>query len=297
MSEENDEDELKEDFGNDTNISMASQSTVVRASTSTLRGSTMKKRGRPSKQRVASRNIEEIVQRGQSTSSSAVEKALEPPAPAKEASPDETFMTEERFYTPAPEFHPVEERRVSEVSKPQPPRPKGRPAKVPPQPVILPSATPPPIEEKQSQSPQSDIENQPPSSRPSTVKKPAAPKFTSTRVPLADSTPVMSPSKMNVIACLKSAQPWTTADLDNIFSKNPADENAMGKGLMEDALAKLKNSELTSPEKTMSVEEWILYNAQIAERNLRNECERMVGIFEREGTRAMAALEGVECTE
>ena len=71
----------------------------------------------------------------------------------------------------------------------------------------------------------------------------------------------------------------------------------MSKGLIDDAMAKLKNSELTSPEKKMSVEEWILYNAEIADQNLRNECERMVGIFEREGTRAMAALEGVECTE
>lgn len=50
ISQQNDEDELKEDFGNSTNISMASQSTVVRASTSTIRGSTIKKRGRPSKQ-------------------------------------------------------------------------------------------------------------------------------------------------------------------------------------------------------------------------------------------------------
>ena len=295
--EQNDEDELKEDFGNDTNLSMASQSTVVRSSTSTIRGSTMKKRGRPSKQRVASRNIEEIVQASQKTSSSARGEPVDKPAAVKEASPDEISMTEERFYTPAPEFHPQEEKRVSEISRPQPARPRGRPPKVAPQPAAVISMTPPPREEKQSQSPQSDIENQPPSSKPSTAKKPATPKPTLTRVPLADTTPAMSPSKLNVIACLKSDNPWTAVDLDAIFSKTPADENAMGKGLLDDAMAKLKNSELTSPEKKMSVEEWILHNAEIAEQNLRNECERMVGIFEKQGTRAMAALEGVECTE
>ena len=47
----------------------------------------------------------------------------------------------------------------------------------------------------------------------------------------------------------------------------------------------------------MSVEEWIHHNAERAEEKLRNECERMVGMFEREGTRAMHALEGVECVE
>lgn len=86
-------------------------------------------------------------------------------------------------------------------------------------------------------------------------------------------------------------------DLDAIFLKTPGDENAIDKGLLDDAISKVKNSELTSPEKKMTVEEWIVYNGRVAEENLRNECERMVGTFEREGTRAMAALEGVECTE
>jgi len=54
---------------------------------------------------------------------------------------------------------------------------------------------------------------------------------------------------------------------------------------------------LTSPEKKMTVEEWIHHNAQMAEEKLKNECERMVGAFESEGTRAMHAIEGVECVE
>ena len=62
-------------------------------------------------------------------------------------------------------------------------------------------------------------------------------------------------------------------------------------------MAKAKEGELTSPEKKMTVEEWILYNANLAEEKLRNECEGMVGLFEQQGGRAMRALEGVECVE
>lgn len=88
-------------------------------------------------------------------------------------------------------------------------------------------------------------------------------------------------------------------DLDAVFLKSPGDENAPG--LFGEAIGgmmgKAKNGELSSPEKKMSVEEWIHYNAEMAEERLRSECERMVGTFEREGGRAMRALEGVECVE
>jgi hypothetical protein len=78
--------------------------------------------------------------------------------------------------------------------------------------------------------------------------------------------------------------------------KSPTgDENA--KETFGDAITKAKNGGLTSPEKKMSVEEWILYNAGLAEEKLRVECEGMVGLFEREGGRAMRALEGVDCVE
>ena len=289
--------EPTEDFGNDTNLSMASQSTVVRSSTSTLRGSTIKKRGRPSKHRIASRNIEAILRPSQNSPSNE-DKIDELQAAAKEESLDETSMAEERFYTPAPEFRPEEEKRVSDVNRAQPPKPRGRPPKISREPLTIASATPPQRQGKRSQSPQSsDIENQPPSSKPSTVKKSVTPKATSTRVPLSAATLALSPSKLNVISSLRSSNPWTVVDLDAIFLKTPGDENAIDKGLLDDAISKVKNSELTSPEKKMTVEEWIVYNGRVAEENLRNECERMVGTFEREGTRAMAALEGVECTE
>lgn len=58
----------------------------------------------------------------------------------------------------------------------------------------------------------------------------------------------------------------------------------------------MKNG-LTSPEKSMTVEEWIKYNAKEGEEKLRNECERLVGRFESEGNRALRALEGIICEE
>ncbi len=50
---------------------------------------------------------------------------------------------------------------------------------------------------------------------------------------------------------------------------------------------------LTSPEKRMTVEEWIYHNAGLAEQMLRGECEGMVEAFEREGGRARGVLEGL----
>ena len=93
------------------------------------------------------------------------------------------------------------------------------------------------------------------------------------------------------------AQPWTAVDLDGVFLKSPGDENASGMGLLGEAMQKVKKGDLTSPEKKMTVEQWIHYNAEVAEEKLRGECEAMVGAFEREGGRAMRALEGVDCVE
>jgi hypothetical protein len=45
----------------------------------------------------------------------------------------------------------------------------------------------------------------------------------------------------------------------------------------------------------MTVQEWIEHMAHMAERDLKQEAERVVTIFEREGARAMGVLEGVEC--
>ncbi|OAA76731.1 Baculoviral inhibition of apoptosis protein repeat protein [Akanthomyces lecanii RCEF 1005] len=135
-----------------------------------------------------------------------------------------------------------------------------------------------------SQSPQSsDAENQPPSSRPSASAKRIA------LAPLAATPSRMSPSKRNVIAGLQSTTPWSPANLDAIFGtpKAGADkENGVERLLKQ-------GQELSSPEKQMTVEEWIQFNAGEAEKKLKHECERMVSLFESEGTRAMNVLEGL----
>ncbi|CAL3965355.1 unnamed protein product [Diplocarpon coronariae] len=160
------------------------------------------------------------------------------------------------------------------------------------------SSTPPPKEMTASQSPQSsDAENHPPSSKPSALaQRTSTPNSSHPRIPLSETTPAMSPSKRNIIAGLKSHQPWSMVDLDTIFLKSPSRDMPVT-DIFGGAVQKIKDGELTSPEKRMTVEEWIKHNAAMAEEKLRSDCERMVGVFESEGTRAMLALEGVECLE
>jgi hypothetical protein len=121
--------------------------------------------------------------------------------------------------------------------------------------------------------------------------------------PLSQTPLRASPSRRNIVAGLQSTTPWRPADLDLLFS-SPAKAAAQdgGSGGDEDkendgalAVARLlrKGAELTSPEKRMTVEEWIYHNAGLAELKLRHECEAMVSAFEREGSRAMSVLEGL----
>lgn len=138
-----------------------------------------------------------------------------------------------------------------------------------------------------SQSPQSsDAENQPPLSR-----APAA--GASKRAILAPvaSTPVHgSPSKRNVMTGLRSTTQWASASLEAIFGSAPG---TPGKENDVDRFLK-RGNEMTSPERQMSVEEWIYFNAAEAEKKLKYECESLVNRFEMEGTRAIKVLEGLE---
>ncbi|KAI4216228.1 MAG: hypothetical protein LQ351_001238 [Letrouitia transgressa] len=146
-------------------------------------------------------------------------------------------------------------------------------------------------------SPQSsDAENQPPSSRPSVLRPPlsfVSPSKgqTGQRIPLAAITPTASPSK-NHISQLQTTLPWTAVEIEKIFAASPAvtgedEENVFG----------IKGKGLSSPEKMMSVEGWIKWNAQKGEEKLRKDCERLVGRFENEGVRALKCLEGIVCAD
>lgn len=83
---------------------------------------------------------------------------------------------------------------------------------------------------------------------------------------------------------------WKEADIDEVFvhdARNSENEN------LQNIFMDVKG-ELTTPEKKMTAEQWIRWNASRAEEKLANECERLVNIFEREGSRAVRALEDIE---
>ncbi|KAI5210071.1 hypothetical protein E4T39_00418 [Aureobasidium subglaciale] len=160
---------------------------------------------------------------------------------------------------------------------------------------------------------QSDAENQPPSSSahaPLTAHKGAASLTTlnsaiqpkeifasptkTTRVPLAASTPNHSPSRRSPskFGRLNSTTPWVPSDLESVFFPDSEGEN----GDADDVFNKLLEvgGALTSPERKMTVEEWIRSRAELGGSKLKNECERMVMLFEREGNRGLAALNGIQ---
>lgn len=158
------------------------------------------------------------------------------------------------------------------------------------------SPLPVPHQSTPSLSPQSsDAENRPPSSLPS-AKRPivvaSPPKEKTIRTPLAANTP--SPSKRNLNAGFPASEhPWTPVDIDEVLFGEVSDkENADLVGLLNGAKASL-----TSPEKRMTVEEWIRWNAKNGEERLKRECERLVSQFEKEGGRAMRRLEAIECID
>jgi hypothetical protein len=146
-----------------------------------------------------------------------------------------------------------------------------------------------------SPSPQpSDAENAPPSTRPPSTRPPLAPLSPSKNhimhVAFAPGTPravPLSPSKIG--GGLRSDIPWTSVDVEMVFATTtPGAEKEN-----VDVFGAL-GADLTSPERRMTVEEWINWNAQKAEEALRTESERVVGVFEKEGGRALRVLEGIE---
>ncbi|TPX15950.1 uncharacterized protein E0L32_000284 [Thyridium curvatum] len=139
-----------------------------------------------------------------------------------------------------------------------------------------------------SQSPQSsDAENRPPSSKPASSAKRPVLATLETCTPVRDGSPS---KRANVIGGLQSTTPWTTVDLEAVFSMDESNNKENG-----DIVARMlaKGSDLASPERLMTVEEWIYHNAGKAEQQLKHECETMVSAFEKEGSRAMRVLEGI----
>ncbi|KAF1992065.1 hypothetical protein K402DRAFT_450191 [Aulographum hederae CBS 113979] len=231
---------------------------------------------------------------------------------------------------PSSAFPPAEERVAKPASTtPAPTSAKQRQSVVS---IHEDPPSPPPAPASASASPQSsDVENHPPSSRPPTASRQLPPArqplgevrspFTNRQPDFTAATPSaaanMSPSKRNIIGGkLVSAVPWEAADLEMIFVPSPSakmnlqmrgfGDNEMDVGVdvenagkdatekrMQLILEKVKKG-LTSPEKGMSVAEWVRFNAERGEERLKQECERLVGVFEREGGRAVGVLEGMD---
>lgn len=275
------EDELAE--GHD--VSIASSATVVRTSLSSVAAPPPKKRGRPSKKAAAA------------AAAAAKPDELAPP----ENKPEPSQIARVDFADSAKRLSTAKSKTSSQaatssspsIDKPLPLLPAESPEPDEPQAPSTPKARiihlAPTQSAKQatvspSQSPQSsNAENEPPSSKPSNTAN-------SNRIALAPVavTPVRtSPSKRNVLAGLQSSAPWNGVDVETVF-ENLDKENALGSAKF------LKGGEdLKSPEKHMTVEEWIYHNAEEAQQKLKQECEAMVSAFEREGTKAMQALEGL----
>ncbi|KAI0889184.1 uncharacterized protein GGS22DRAFT_68449 [Annulohypoxylon maeteangense] len=265
------EDELAE--GHD--VSTVSNATIVRTSLSSS-AAAPKKRGRPSKKAATASSDyakpDELAEgEARVDTSFRVERrvSIEKAPIAKKKAIQAPISSSPSVDKPLP-LLPVQS---EESHTPATPKPTVSPAQAARQPVISPSPSP------QS----SDAENEPPSSKPSNTSN-------SNRVALAPvaATPVRtSPSKRNVLAGLQSTIPWTSTDVEMVF-EDLDKENTLG------STKYLKSgTDLTSPEKQMTVEQWIYHNAEEAQQKLKLECETMVSAFEREGTRALQALEGL----
>ncbi|OCL05283.1 hypothetical protein AOQ84DRAFT_356028 [Glonium stellatum] len=188
--------------------------------------------------------------------------------------------------------------------------------------VMRPRPAPPTKESTPSASPQSsDVENQPPSSRPASSRPPLSARHANF-IRVASTTPNVSPSKRGqsntITGGLVSSMPWQAVELEKIFLASPSsaalqrqlfdtgsnssteavlDKENFPQGLSVAEVVKKVKEGLTSPEKKMSVEEWIFFNAKRGEEKLRSECERLVGAFETEGGKALLALEGIESVQ
>ena len=108
----------------------------------------------------------------------------------------------------------------------------------------------------------------------SPARIPLSPVRTQITVPLA-STPKAKPSGK-----LATARPWTAVDLDTVFHEPDTEID--------------ENVGLTEKEKEMAVADWVKWSAAQGEERMRREAERVIEIFQREGRRAIDAVEGIE---
>lgn len=163
---------------------------------------------------------------------------------------------------PEKEHTPVPVKQISPIKEQSnPPRPTLSPIQVAKSSPVRRSLRISRLQRSNSRSSQgSDVENVPP----------LLPKE-SVRTPL--SSPGATPPE------------WKPVDVEKVF-KSDKDFDLFGGA---------KNGELSREEMDMTVQEWIQHIAAQAEEGLSQEGERIVSIFEREGQRALHALESIQC--
>lgn len=283
---------------------------ITLISKSSDRPSTVKRgRGRPSKKCTSSHASSEVAEQQRTSAGIPLPEAQAPVE--TQAEPE----TERRLSASTPKEAGVEAAAEEPVPEPTPRASPLRAAvtRAAPTPANMNKSLPPPPSESPDHlsqplaTPQAPTVARVPQEQPSVYRSPSMQSSNAENRPPSPKqlTPIVerhalapmattpdrptSPSKRTILGALQSTKPWTAADLDNIFSPN---KNGYDK---EDGMDKLlhKGSELTSPEKRMTVEEWIYHNASLAEQRLKRECEEMVLLFETQGARAMEALEGL----
>ena len=116
------------------------------------------------------------------------------------------------------------------------------------------------------------------------------------RIPVAPGTPThaRSPSKPHQspskrLGALVSEKAWDPVDLESIFFSSPEKSDSR---TLEEKLG-AASGQLCQEEMGMTVELWIRSRALQGQTRLKNECERLVGVFEKEGGRAMETLKSV----
>jgi hypothetical protein len=119
-------------------------------------------------------------------------------------------------------------------------------------------------------------------------------------------TPKKTPPMIREAEDLREVHAWQPADVDALFASQENAQSLMNDILIDAGLDKIATAGtspedlyaavmagLTDLEKTMTIEQWVLYNAKRGEEKLRMECERQIMAFEAEGRRAMALLEAI----
>ncbi|KAK8042468.1 AT hook domain-containing protein [Apiospora phragmitis] len=127
---------------------------------------------------------------------------------------------------------------------------------------------------------------------PEISETPATPKSVISPAPSARQSalsPSQSPQASDEENQPPSSKPSNTANSSRV-ALDPVFED-LNKENINPASLLQKGAQLTTPERKMTVEEWINHNAGLAEDRLKNECETMVSKFEQEGGRAMRVLE------